>query len=113
MTTTQPKRDNLFKKLREVLGAENAGELIDMLPPHREPLATKADIDRLESGMRTDIDRLDQRMERFEERMEKFEDHLWEFHGALRSQIRTFAAITVTAMLGMGSLIVGAAAVLL
>lgn len=79
-----------------------------MLPPDREQLATKADIDGLDQRM----DRFEERMDRFEGHMERFEKHLWDFHGALRSQVRTFAVITVTAMLGMGSLIVGAAAVL-
>jgi hypothetical protein len=102
MTSTQPKRDNLYTKLREVLGPDNAGTLIQMLPPDRDDLATKAD-----------IDRLDARMDQLDGRMEKFEGHLWDFHGALRAQIRIFATITVTAMLGIGSLALAAAALLL
>jgi hypothetical protein len=101
MTLTRESRDKLYTKLRHVLGIEDAGTLIEMLPPDRDNLATRAD-----------IDRLDQRMDSLDQRMEKFEKHLWDFHGALRAQTRIFATITVTAMLGVGSLVLGAAALL-
>lgn len=72
-----------------------------MLPPDRDDLATKAD-----------IDRLDARMDQFDHRMAKFERHLWDFHGAWRAQTRIFATLTVTAMLGIGSLALATAALL-
>jgi hypothetical protein len=105
---TEPNRDRLHGKLREVLGDDNAGTLIEMLPPDRDNLATKADI----TGLDQRMDALDQRMEKFDQRMEKFEDRLWDFHEALRAQTRVFATITVTAMLGVGSLSFAAAALL-
>ena len=115
-----PIRDRLYSKLREVLGNENTSALIEMLTPDRDQLATKADIDRLDQRMekfeghlgdfqlatKGDIDRLDRRME-------KFEGHLWDFHGALRGQTRIFATMTVTAMLGVGTLVLGAVALMI
>jgi hypothetical protein len=92
---TDPIRDRLYSKLREVLGNENTSALIEMLTPDRDQLATKGDIDRLD------------------QRMEKFEGHLWDFHGALRGQTRIVATITVTAMLGVGTLVLGAVALMI
>lgn len=95
MTLTAESRDRLYDKLRKVLGNQDANTLIEMIPPDRDRLATKADIDRID------------------QRMEKFEAHMWDFHGALRAQTRIFATITVSAMLGVGTLVLGVAALLI
>jgi hypothetical protein len=42
--------------------------------------------------------------------MVKFDERLWEFHGALRSQTRTFVTATVSSMIGVGGLAFAAAA---
>ncbi len=108
MTVTQSGRDRLYNKLREVLGSDNAGILMEMLPPDVNELATRTDIDGLDQRM----DGLDQRMDGLDQRMEKFEDRLWDFHEALRAQTRVYATIVVTAMLGVGSLSFAAATLL-
>lgn len=108
LTVTQSGRDRLYNKLREVLGSDNAGILMEMLPPDANELATRADMDNLDQRM----DGLDQRMDGLDQRMEKFEDRLWDLHEALRVQTRVYATIVVTAMLGVGSLSFAAATLL-
>jgi predicted nuclease with TOPRIM domain len=121
-------------KLREVLGDEQAATLMELLPPDREQLATKADILDLKTELRADlaelktelkadvtelrsefaelradVSLLNERMDRMESLMVKFDERLWEFHGALRSQTRTFVTATVSSMMGVGGLAFAAA----
>jgi predicted nuclease with TOPRIM domain len=153
MTTGIRDRDSLYVKLREVLGDEQAATLMELLPPDREQLATKADIldvktelkadltdlrtalkadvtnlktelkaDGAElrsefaelrsefAELRTDVSLLNERMDRMESLMVKFDERLWEFHGALRSQTRTYVTATVSSMMGVGGLAFAAAA---
>jgi predicted nuclease with TOPRIM domain len=134
MTTGIRDRDSLYVKLREVLGDEQAATLMELLPPDREQLATKADILDLKTELRADlaelktelkadvtelrsefgelradVSLLNERMDRMESLMVKFDERLWEFHGALRSQTRTFVTATVSSMMGVGGLAFAAA----
>lgn len=112
MTATEQGRGRLWEKLREVLGKENAGILIEMLPRDHDQLATMAAVERLESRMDGRMDGLESRIDGLEKTMERFDQRLWEFHEALRAQTRIYATIVVTAMLGVGSLSFAAAALL-
>jgi predicted nuclease with TOPRIM domain len=134
MTTGIRDRDSLYVKLREVLGDKQAATLMELLPPDREQLATKADILDLKTELRADlaelktelkadvtelrsefgelradVSLLNERMDRMESLMVKFDERLWEFHGALRSQTRTFVTATVSSMMGVGGLAFAAA----
>jgi hypothetical protein len=117
MTTGTRDRDSLYVRLREVLGDEQAATLMELLPPDREQLATKADVLDVKTELRadlaelrTDVSLLNERMDRMESLMVMFDERLWEFHGALRSQTRTFVTATVSSMMGVGGLAFAAAA---
>jgi predicted nuclease with TOPRIM domain len=124
MTTGIRDRDSLYVKLREVLGGEQAATLMELLPPDRETLATKADILDVKTELKTDVAelktdvaelktdvaRLNERMDRMESMMVKFDERLWDFHEALRSQTRTYVMATVSSMMGVGGLAFAAAA---
>lgn len=121
MTTGIRDRDSLHVRLREVLGDEQAATLMELLPPDREQLATKADLSDLKTELKADIadlrtelkadiSQLNERMDRMESLMVRFDERLWEFHGALRSQTRTFVTATVSSMIGVGGLAFAAAA---
>jgi len=59
MTVTQGSRHQLFKKLEKVLGMDEAGTLMDLVPPMGwADLATKHDIDHLRLATKHDIDQL-------------------------------------------------------
>ncbi len=102
MTTA---RDSLYTRLREVLGDPGAQTLMDLLPPSSD-IATRSDIDRLDSRMgaferrldRVEVrfDGLEQRIGRIEHHMERFDDRLHGFHVELRKQTRTFVLASTT-----------------
>jgi len=59
MAVTQHSRHQLFKRLEKVLGMEDAGTLLDLLPPVGwSDVATKQDLDRLGAATKRDIDEL-------------------------------------------------------
>ena len=101
-TTTAESRDKLHSKLREVLGTNHANTLMGLIPPDRDALATKAD-----------IDGLDQRMDKLDQRMDKFDDRLWDIQEAIRAQTRTYITAMVAAMIGVGGITVATTAALL
>ena len=132
MTTGIRDRDNLYVRLREVLGDEQAATLMELLPPDREQLATKADLSDVKTELKADLadlrtelkaDLADLRTElkadiatlqsdvaELKASMVKLDERLWEFHGALRAQTRTFVTATVSSMIGVGGLAFAAAA---
>lgn len=124
MTAGIRDRDSLYVRLREVLGDEQAATLMELLPPDREQLATKADLSdvktELKAGvaelkadvadLRADFASLKSDVADLKSSMVKFDERLWEFHGALRSQTRTFVTATVSSMIGVGGLAFAAAA---
>ncbi len=104
---------------------------MELLPPDREQLATKADISDVKgelndvktelkgditdmkadiAEMKADIAVLISDVADMKSLMVKFDERLWEFHGALRSQTRTFVTATVSSMMGVGGLAFAAAA---
>ena len=128
MTTGIRDRDSLYVRLREVLGDEQAATLMELLPPDREQLATKADVLAVKTALKADIEELRTELKAdiaelkadvaglkadfadMKSSMVKFDERLWEFHGALRSQTRTFVTATVSSMIGVGGLAFAAAA---
>jgi chromosome segregation ATPase len=139
MTTGIRDRDSLYVKLREVLGDEQAATLMELLPPDREQLATKADVLAVKTALKADIEELRTELKAdiaelrtelkadvadlradfaslksdvadMKSSMVKLDERLWEFHGALRSQTRTFVTATVSSMIGVGGLAFAAAA---
>jgi hypothetical protein len=131
MTTGIRDRDSLYVRLREVLGDEQAATLMELLPPDREQLATKADVLAVKTDLqevKTDLQDVKTDLQAdiaelkaevaglkadfadMKSSMVKFDERLWEFHGALRSQTRTFVTATVSSMIGVGGLAFAAAA---
>jgi hypothetical protein len=131
MTTGIRDRDTLYVRLREVLGDEQAATLMELLPPDREQLATKADVLAVKTDLqevKTDLQDVKTELQAdiaelkaevaglkadfadMKSSMVKFDERLWEFHGALRSQTRTFGTATVSSMIGVGGLAFAAAA---
>jgi chromosome segregation ATPase len=128
MTTGIRDRDSLYVRLREVLGDEQAATLMELLPPDREQLATKADVLAVKTALKADIEELRTELKAdiaelkadvaglkadfadMKSSMVKFDERLWEFHGALRSQTRAFVTATVSSMIGVGGLAFAAAA---
>jgi hypothetical protein len=131
MTTGIRDRDTLYVRLREVLGDEQAATLMELLPPDREQLATKADVLAVKTDLqevKTDLQDVKTDLQAdiaelkaevaglkadfadMKSSMVKFDERLWEFHGALRSQTRTFVTATVSSMIGVGGLAFAAAA---
>jgi chromosome segregation ATPase len=138
MTTGIRDRDTLYVRLREVLGDEQAATLMELLPPDREQLATKADVLAVKTDLqevKTDLQEVKTDLQDvktdlqadiaelkaevaglkadfadMKSSMVKFDERLWEFHGALRSQTRTFVTATVSSMIGVGGLAFAAAA---
>lgn len=67
-------RDELIRRLAEVLGDEHASRLMEHLPPVPwDELATKADLQSLEERLTGRIDRLETRFDTFETRFDTFE----------------------------------------
>jgi len=59
MTVTEQSRHQLFKRLEKVLGMEDAGTLLDLLPPVGwGDVATKHDLDDLRVATKHDLDDL-------------------------------------------------------
>jgi len=59
MSVTERSRHELFKKLEKVLGMEEAGTLMDLVPPIGwGDMATKRDLDDLRLATKQDIDDL-------------------------------------------------------
>lgn len=108
MTTRAPKRDTLYQRLREVLGNDQAATLMELLPEHRDRLATKSDMKRIDQR----FEHVDSRMDQLDRRMEKFEDRLWDLQEALRAQTRTYIAASVGSTLSVGALAFAAAALI-
>lgn len=106
MVVSDRARADLYARLRQVLGDNDAETMIELIPRgHPDDLATKGDIARLEERM----DRFDERMDRFEEKMDRFDERLHDFHGALREQTRNFILASTGSMLTVGALAFAAA----
>ena len=59
MARTEESRHQLFQRLEELLGLEEASTLMEMLPPVGwADVATKRDLDQLESRLEARMDRL-------------------------------------------------------
>jgi hypothetical protein len=105
-------RDELYRRLAEVLGADATDTLMEALPPHHwDELATKDDLARLDQ-------RLDQRLDHMEARwtarLEATEYKIvaafrGELNAAITSQTRSIMFSLLGGMLGTGSLVLAAA----
>jgi hypothetical protein len=63
MTVDERSRHRLYRKLEEILGAEDAGTLMAQLPPAGyADLATKDDLARLGDQLRAEMERLARRL---------------------------------------------------
>jgi len=73
VAVTEETRHRLYQRLEEVLGAEEATTLMELVPPVGwADVATKRDLDALADRM----DRFEARMDRFDGRMDRFEVRL-------------------------------------
>jgi hypothetical protein len=117
VTTGIRDRDSLYVKLREVLGDKQAATLMELLPPDRDQLATKADILDVKTELRSDLkdittlfSQINERMDRMESLMIRFDETLWQLHGTLRSQTRILFTAMLGATIGVGGPAFAAAA---
>ncbi|MCC7075916.1 MAG: hypothetical protein IT198_02210 [Acidimicrobiia bacterium] len=70
-------RNELFERLAEVLGEENAARLMEHLPPSRwDEIATKDDLRLLENRLTARLDTLENRFGTFEAHFDTFETHM-------------------------------------
>ena len=100
-------RHHMYLKLEEVLGSEDAGTLMEHLPPTGwGDVARKNDLDRLEVALRSDVDQLALRLEgkleavelRIEAKLDAVESRIEaRLEAGLRSQLIT----TLTVMSGL------------
>jgi hypothetical protein len=92
MVLDERSRHELYLKLEEVLGSQQATTLMEMLPPVGwADVATKRDVDALAVATKRDLDQLEQRIDL---RFEAFEHRL---RAAFANQTRTI----VLAMTGI------------
>ena len=99
MATSEPARHALYNRLGEVLGPEHATTLMTQLPPEPDSWASKTDVRRLESRM----DHFEERFDRLEARFDRLED-------VVRDQQKFYVATTVgsmTALTAIFSIVVG------
>jgi hypothetical protein len=133
---SQEPRSELYHRLSEVIGADNATTLMSYL--FHEPPVTVRDLEATESALRSEIAAsaeslrgelwveihkvddslhaemrvLNGRMDGFEEGMGRFEARLDGFGELLVTQARTYAISTVTAVVGSVGLAAGLASIL-
>jgi hypothetical protein len=100
MATSEESRHEMYVKLEEVLGAQVAATVMEHLPPVGwGDVATKRDLDAVESALRHDIDALGVRMDRDFERL----------RAELRGDINRLLLWLFPTLLTMLALSVGAA----
>jgi hypothetical protein len=63
MAVTEPQRLDLHAAARAALGPEEGDTLMASLPPANTDIATRQDLERVETGLRRDIDHAVQRSE--------------------------------------------------
>jgi len=63
MAVTEPQRLDLHAAARAALGPEEGDTLMASLPPANTDIATRQDLERVETGLRRDIDHVVQRSE--------------------------------------------------
>ena len=82
-------RHELFLRLEQLLGAESAGTLMEMLPPVGwADVATKRDLDTLEERMNLRFELVDQRFEALEQRLDqRFEASEHKLLAAFRAEL--------------------------
>ncbi|MGQ0825243.1 MAG: hypothetical protein ACT4OX_09500 [Actinomycetota bacterium] len=112
-------RDELRRRLDELLGAERADTLMEALPPMRwDELATKADIADLRHATKADIAHIRAELAGVEERtalrMEASEHRMMaafrgEVNAAMSTQTRAMLFSTFGSIVGVGSLVLAAA----
>ena len=99
MAVSPSARNDLYARLREVLGDRDASTMIDLLPMgDPDDVATRGDVGRLEL-----------RMDRFEDRLDRFDDKLDRFHAELREQGRVFVFGMIGAVLSAAAIAFAAA----
>lgn len=82
MAITEESRHQLFQRLESVLGLEQATTLMEHLPPVGwADVATKRDLNMLESKLEARIDRLDSKIDRMADKLRA------EFHSGLRATL--------------------------
>jgi hypothetical protein len=133
---SQQARSELYHRLSEVIGADNATTLMSYLsyePPAtvrnleatetalRHEIAAsaeglrgelRAEIHKVDDSLHSEMRVLNGRMDGFDERMGRFETRLDGFGDLLITQARTYAISTVTAVVGSVGLAAGLASIL-
>ena len=127
MAITEKSRHELYRRLEEILGPEQATTLMEHLPPVGwADVATKDDLRSLETRLDARIDRLDGRIGQLDGRIDQLETTLnahidvlgfelrtemANLSAELHSTLRTNAYLTIGAMAALGGLISAVAAI--
>ncbi len=106
MVVSEASRHALYAELEHLLGTELADTLMTSLPMEQaDQLATKTDVDRLETRfdrLEDQFDRLEARFDRLEEKFDTFaveiRGEIREMHTLLHDQFRNYAITMVGAM---------------
>jgi hypothetical protein len=110
--TSLPARESLYARLRDVLGEVDAATMMQFLQPDPQEIATRTDIHRLEGRIDQLEERFEEQMDQLERRMDKFDDRLHDFHGALREQTRNFVLASTGSVVTVAALAFAAAALI-
>ena len=84
MAVTEPDRLALHAAARGALGAEEGDTLMASLPPANTDIATRQDVERLETATRKDLERIETGLRRDIERLERSQS---EFRTEVRTEL--------------------------
>lgn len=101
MPIDERRRSALFEAAARALGEDHAMTMFELLPPPETDLATRADLDQLEAGMRTEMALLR------EELLSAFRGELVSaIAGQTRGIVVAIMAAIIAAVIGIGGLAV-------
>ena len=107
MAITEKDRHELYRRLEEILGPDEANTLMEHLPPVGwADVATKDDLHQLESRLDTKIDNLDTRLSSRIDTLESdLHTEIADLKTELHSTLRTDAYLTMGAMAALVGLV--------
>ncbi len=99
MAISEESRHHLYQRLEQVLGAEEAAVLIQHLPPVGwADVATKRDLDALETRVGMRFDRVDDRFAVMDRRFEQIDHRFEQIDRRFDEQLKEFRSLLVSVM---------------